>query len=69
MSPDWLVGQTRLLGTLWTVFQVLATLVGCAFYVVRTYNMALEEYGKCEVAFGVIVAADLLVRWYADDSR
>jgi hypothetical protein len=54
---------------MWLILQVGITLVGCALYVVRTYGIAEEAFRKFEVVFGTFVALDLLLHWYADDSR
>jgi hypothetical protein len=54
---------------MWMILQVIITIVACAIYVVRTYGMAEVLYRRCEAVFAIAVGLDLLVHWYADDSR
>jgi hypothetical protein len=54
---------------MWMILQVIITIVACAIYVVRTYGMAEVLYRRCEAVFAISVGLDLLVHWYADDSR
>ena len=62
--------QTRRLGHLWMIFQVVMTLVSCAYFAI-TSAYKYEAVGLFieENVFGASVLADLLLRFYASDHR
>jgi hypothetical protein len=61
--------QTTILGQIWGAFQVLLTLLACAYYAASTYHDDAPGISIEEALFGIAVALDLFLRFYASEHR